>query len=319
MSTRHDRLFKELLTLFLYEFLELFVPDLAKLVDPATIEFFDKEMFTELGLGDRREADLVARATMAAEPVFFLIHVEHQAQHVEKFERRMFRYWATLYERYNLPVYPVAVFSYSTVKRIMAEEHRVAFPEFTPLIFQFRTIHLKRLDWRDYALRVNPVAAALMARMKIPRRDRPRVKLACLRLLANLNLDKARSFYVAHFVEQYLRLNPQEHQEFAAEIETIAAGEREAVMKVTNSWFEQGLEQGLEQGRERGLHEGRQQGARASIVALLERRFGLLDQGLVNRLDGVMNHQLLLEMTLAAAEVASLDEFRQRLSAAIPD
>ncbi|MGE0492441.1 MAG: hypothetical protein AB7S38_24720 [Vulcanimicrobiota bacterium] len=34
---RHDRLFKELLTLFLCEFLELFLPDLAELVDPSSV------------------------------------------------------------------------------------------------------------------------------------------------------------------------------------------------------------------------------------------------------------------------------------------
>ncbi|MCA9796401.1 MAG: Rpn family recombination-promoting nuclease/putative transposase, partial [Candidatus Eremiobacteraeota bacterium] len=175
MSKRHDRLFKELLTLFLYEFLELFLPEIAEAIDPASIEFFDKEMFTELGLGDRREADLVARVAIDGRPAFCLVHVEHQAQHDDVFARRMFRYWNILYERYDLPVYPIAVFSYST-RQVIPEGYEVTTLGFTPLAFKFRAIHLKRLAWRDFARRENPVAAALMARMRVPKRERPRVK-----------------------------------------------------------------------------------------------------------------------------------------------
>ena len=305
MSKRHDRLFKELLTLFLYEFLELFLPEIAEAIDPASIEFFDKEMFTELGLGDRREADLVARVAIDGRPAFCLVHVEHQAQHDDVFARRMFRYWNILYERYDLPVYPIAVFSYST-RQVIPEGYEVTTLGFTPLAFKFRAIHLKRLAWRDFARRENPVAAALMARMRVPKRERPRVKLACLRLLANLNIDRARSFYVAHFVEQYLRLNPQEEQEFSAEIESIAPQEREAVMKVTNSWFERGLEQGLERGR---------QAMRESAAKILEKRFGPIQPDLRRALEAVKDDAQLCSAIVAATEVASPAEFLQRLSA----
>ena len=60
----HDRLFKELLSTFLYEFLELFLPDLAVSVERTSIEFMDKETFTELAEGERREADLVVKARL---------------------------------------------------------------------------------------------------------------------------------------------------------------------------------------------------------------------------------------------------------------
>jgi hypothetical protein len=43
------------------------------------IEFLDKEMFTELTEGERRESDLVVKARLAGQAAFFVIHLEHQA------------------------------------------------------------------------------------------------------------------------------------------------------------------------------------------------------------------------------------------------
>ena len=43
----HDRLFKELLTTFFVEFIELFLPDVAAYLEGDSIEFLDKEVFTE--------------------------------------------------------------------------------------------------------------------------------------------------------------------------------------------------------------------------------------------------------------------------------
>ena len=42
----HDRLFKELLTTFFLDFLEVFCPELAKYLDQGSLEFLDKEVFT---------------------------------------------------------------------------------------------------------------------------------------------------------------------------------------------------------------------------------------------------------------------------------
>jgi hypothetical protein len=49
-----------------------------------------------------------------------------------------------------------------------------------------------------------------MAKMKIAKKDRPKVKVECLRLLANLQLDPARNFLISGFVDVYLRLNQYE-------------------------------------------------------------------------------------------------------------
>ena len=40
----HDRLFKELLTTFFWEFVEAFLPEVAGYLEPASVVFLDKEV-----------------------------------------------------------------------------------------------------------------------------------------------------------------------------------------------------------------------------------------------------------------------------------
>lgn len=108
----HDRLFKELLRTFFVEFVELFLPDVAAYLDPESVEFLDKELFTDLSTGETSEADLVAKAKSKGQDAFFLVHDENQAKPQERFPRRMFFYFSDLHKRYDRPVYPAAFFSY---------------------------------------------------------------------------------------------------------------------------------------------------------------------------------------------------------------
>jgi hypothetical protein len=66
-------------------------------------------------------------------------------------------------------------------------------------------------------------------------------------LLANLQLDPARTFLISGFVDSYLSLDQSEEQVFQAEIAKIQiVAEQEKVMELTTSWMERGIEQGLE-------------------------------------------------------------------------
>ncbi len=111
----HDRLFKELLSHFFVEFVDLFFPELGQYLDrEAAIVSLDKEVFTDVTLGETHEVDLLMKARVRGEDAFFLIHVENQSTAQSEFPKRMFRYFARLTEKYDLPVYPVVVFSYDS-------------------------------------------------------------------------------------------------------------------------------------------------------------------------------------------------------------
>ncbi|BBD62475.1 hypothetical protein NIES2109_53190 [Nostoc sp. HK-01] len=239
-----DRLFKELLTTFFWEFIELFFPEITAYLERDSITFLDKEVFTDVTAGEKYETDIVVKAKFRQQESFFLIHLEHQAYYQEAFDLRMYRYFARLYEKYGLPVYPIALFSYDRPKKVEQDFHQVAFPNKVVLQFNYDVIQLNRLNWREYLQQQNPVASALMAKMNIAPQDRPRVKSECLRLLATLQLDPARMQLISGLIDSYLRLNAQENEIFQAEIAQFEPTQQEVVMQIVTSWMEEGIQQG---------------------------------------------------------------------------
>ena len=245
----HDRVFKQLLTTFFVEFVDLLLPDVAAYMDRASLVFLDKEVFTDIASSERHEVDLLVRARFrGGGEGFFLILAENQSTSREAFARRMFRYFARLYERYGLPVYPVAVLSYDRPLRLEPDRHQVQFPGFQVLDFAFRAIQLNRMNWRDFVRTPNPVASALMAKMKISAPDRPRVKLECLRMLATLKTRCRRSTLIGSFMDRYLKLTAAEEVVYNQNLMTIDAREREVVMQLTNHWIERGRTEGRAEG-----------------------------------------------------------------------
>jgi len=248
----------------------------------------DKELFTDLTRGERHEADLVVRARFRGRGLCFLIHVETQAQPQANYPRRMFGYFARLHEKYDLPVYPIALFSYEAPQRSEPAEYRIDFPDLAVLAFQFRVVQLNQLKWSDFVARTNPVAAALMARMRVEPDERPAAKLACLQMLAKLQLDPARRELISGFVDAYLRLTMVQEREFERELRQIQPQEREGVMEIVTSWMEKGRAQGLEQGLEQGLASGE----RKVILRQLRKRVGGLDRATEDRLQALSSEEL---------------------------
>jgi len=283
----HDRLFKELIATFFVEFIQLFFPEIINYLEPNQITFLDKEVFTDVTEGEKYESDLVAQVQFRGQSSFFLIHLEAQSSSQPEFNRRMFTYFARLHQKFALPVYPMVIFSYDRPQKEAIRQYKIEFPDLIVLEFNYQVVQLNRLHWRDFLNQANPVAAALMAKMKIAPRDRAKVKAQCLRLLVTLRLDAARMQLISGFVDTYLNLNSFEEIEFQQEISTFIQPEQEGVMQITTSWMRRGLEQGLEQGLERGLERGLEQGLareRNLIVRLIKRKLGDIDVDIESRI-----------------------------------
>lgn len=109
--TPHDQLFKEVLQTFLRDFMALFFPQWAASVDWDSVTFLDKELFTDLGEGRVREADVIAQVrTRDGQPELLLIHAEVQSERRGAFGARMWEYYALLRLRYRLPVLPIVLY-----------------------------------------------------------------------------------------------------------------------------------------------------------------------------------------------------------------
>ncbi len=236
MAIDHDRLFKELISTFFIEFVDLFLPQVAIDIDRDSIQFLPLEIFSDVTSGEKKEIDLLVKVKYRQEDTYFLIHVEAQSSSEKDFAKRIFKYFARLYEKYDLPIYPVVIFSFDEPRRPEPTNHRVTFPDLNVLDFNFAAIQLNRLSWRDYLTQQNPVAAALMAKMNIAVEDRPQVKAECLRLLTTLRLDPARMQMISGFVDTYLDLSTAEEQIFKTVVDTIGLNNEEEYMEIVTSW-----------------------------------------------------------------------------------
>ncbi|MBD2387420.1 DUF4351 domain-containing protein [Cylindrospermum sp. FACHB-282] len=260
-SIDHDCLFKELLSTFFIEFIELFFPEVINYLDTDSVTLLDKEMFTDVTAGEKYETDLIAQVTFRGERSYFLIHIEAESGSRPRFNKRMFRYFARLHEKFDLPIYPIVIFSYDSPKTLAVSNYQIDFPDFEVLKFNYRVVQLNQLNWRDFLNRPNPVASALMSKMDIAPPDRAKVKAECLRLLVTLKLNPAKMQLISGFIDSYLKLNQAEEQRFQTELGSLKQEEQENVMQIVTSWMRQGIEQGIQ--REKDL-----------VVRLLKRKLG---------------------------------------------
>ena len=249
-SIGYDQAFKELISTFFIEFLDLFLPEFAATIDPTSVTFLQQEYFVDLVEGEEKIVDLLAEVKLAGEDATILIHLEPQSTSQTIFPQRLFFYFARLHQKHLKPIYPIAVFSYDKPKKAAKTSYTVGFPHLKVLEFNFAAIQLNQLDWRDYLAQSNPVAAALMSKMKIAKNDRPKVKAECLRLLVTLKLDPAKSRLISKFVDSYLRLDVKEEEIFQSEIDRMGMNQKEEIMQTMTSWEEKGMEKGMEKERQ---------------------------------------------------------------------
>jgi hypothetical protein len=61
-SIDHDQLFKQLLTTFFLEFLELFTPEFFAAIDPSSLEILPLDYFTDIDAGERKAMDVIIQS-----------------------------------------------------------------------------------------------------------------------------------------------------------------------------------------------------------------------------------------------------------------
>ncbi len=309
ISVDHDRLFKALLTHFFTDFVQAFLPSVAAYIEFDTIEFLDKEIFTDLTSGERREVDLIVKARFRGQDTCFIIHVENQATAQADFPQRMFFYFARLHEKYGLPIYPVVIFSYDRPLRPEPNRYAVVFPGETVLQFKYKVIQLNRLSWRKFLKTPNPAAAALMTKMNIAPNDRIKVTREIIRMIATLKLDPARTQLIGLFMETYLKLTADEMRQYRRKYETETRPEEEknVELEFMTSWAREGMAKGMA----KGMEQGRQQGVESVVARLISKRFGVPTGPFLPRLDLLTAEQLgdLSEALLDFTSVADLEDW----------
>ena len=124
------------------------------------------------------------------------------------------------------------------------------------------------------------VRAALGALCAVFVRDLAPADLA--RILRDLPDGEALERQVLVYIVRYYAIT--ETQFRAALAEAKPTREETLHMTVAQEWIERGIEKGIQQGIEKGVHQGFAQGQAAAVIGILEARFGVVDQGLRQRL-----------------------------------
>ena len=102
MKFDHDQIFKQIIEAFFREFMELFCPAEAALIDFNRVEFLREEFFTDVRRGRRKRLDLVVKVGLKKGGQYFiLVHFEFEGSRKDDdFPRRMFEYFCPLFLLY---------------------------------------------------------------------------------------------------------------------------------------------------------------------------------------------------------------------------
>ena len=142
----------------------MFLPEVASTLKRDSIRFLPQEYFGDLTAGEDKIIDLLVEVKQAGEEVGFLVYVEVQSYTQADFSRRMFFYFARLYQKYVQKIYPIVVFSFDQPLRVEPQTHSVEFPGLKVLEFNFAAVQFNQLHWRDFlSLRLNESKEQLFA------------------------------------------------------------------------------------------------------------------------------------------------------------
>ena len=281
----HDKLFKELLTTFFQEFIELFFPDYFPLIDFRETEFLSEEIFTDIQNKEKKRIDILAKVKAFGEPSAILIHVEPQSYHQEQFNKRMYKYHNRLFEKYDRKVMPIVIFAHDRKTEEPDYFEITLFGTFNVVRFNFFKIQLKTMKWKDYINSNNPVAAVLLSKMNYSKKERVKVKAEFLRMLLRLNLDPARMTLLQVFFDTYLSLNQDEEEKLLKIIK--ASPEEEKILELITNY------------EKRGIEKGREQGIRELVLKLLGKQLGDLSSD--------------IRETITAFEISKLEKIAEKL------
>lgn len=304
----HDQLLKEALSAFLEDFVTLFAPQQAGQLDFSTVRFLDKEVFTDLAAGQRREMDLLAEVkTQSGTLRLVLIHVEIQRRREAGFAARMLHYFMSIHLRFPTHlILPMALVSYATTEGIGVGHYTMEVEGFTALHYQYIQISLANLDASDYIIVPQALGVGLAALMRKPRRgQRDRLYEACLRRLTELELagtvDEARLFVLQNMVRTYIDLTAEERTRLLARLEQEGATE---VRTTELTWADRVRSEGRAEGKVEGRAEGKVEGKAEDVLVVLRERLKSVPTEIADRVRATSDPQELEALLVRALRVA---------------
>ena len=312
-SDDYDSPWKNILETYFYDFMTFFFPVVAEGVDWSRgYSFLDKELqqvVRDAELGRRLADKLVQVWRKDGNEAWVLAHVEVQGQEESDFGKRMFVYNYRIFDRYDRPVASLAVlcdersgwrpdrFGYE----LWGCKVGISFPIVKVLDYIDRWEELERSD--------NPFAVIVMAHLKTQdtRHDdqkRKAWKLYLMRRLYECGYQREDVINLFHFIDWLMRLPEEIEESFWAEMRQY---EEDKKMEYVTSVERIGIKKGIQQGMQQGIL----QNAREAVIDILELRFDVVPESIINRLNKIYDPSILKIFHRKAVNANSLEEFEQ--------
>ena len=232
MKAKYDILWKGMLERIFDDFLRFVFPNADRRFDMKKgFTYLDKEL-AELNPHPEEASDtkfvdkLVQVYARSGKEKLLLVHVEVQGNYDKTFTTRMFKYFYRVYDHYNKPVLPVAVFSGGGGKRMGNRFHLQ--DDGMSLTYEFNTLDIK--DYTDAELKAsdNPFAGVLLAAkgLSISGKDRDKKllkqKVSLAKHLYGKGFEKQKIEGIFSFIENYVLFEkPEYNRIFKEEIDGI--------------------------------------------------------------------------------------------------
>ncbi|MEO1366020.1 MAG: hypothetical protein AAFX50_02500, partial [Acidobacteriota bacterium] len=249
---RHDGLWKELLRAFFPEFLELTVPEVAAALEVETPRFLEQESFTDLHDGSHVRMDLVVEVQRRGRPSgagrpdrLVIVHIEVERDFGAAMDRRIFRYFAHLKLKLDLPIVPIVLFLRGGPAGVERRHYREAVGDFEVLDFSYGALGLSRAAAEEFR-GTSPLGAALAACTRgdgLPRHER---KFRCTEAILDADVNAAQQMLLINAIETYLELDTHEALKYKDRIQR--SPRKKEVLKMEMTWADRLRETGRREG-----------------------------------------------------------------------
>lgn len=223
------------------------------------------ELFPELEKkGGSRFADMLVKTYLLnGREEWILIHLEIQGEGTQDFAARMFQYWYRIYDRYNVDIIALAVFTGGKNQK-RPDSFQKSFLG-TEIHYKFNAYHILDHTERQLLGMENPFALIVLAAQKVLLIDKiPEDELAEQRLTIARALIKSQRYNneqirrFIFFLKTFIHIDNQKiNSKFEREV-GILTGNKHAMgiietikMLEREEAFEEGIERGIEKGEEK--------------------------------------------------------------------
>jgi predicted transposase/invertase (TIGR01784 family) len=229
-----DKAWKEVIEELFEDFVKFFMPDLYEIIDFSKgYEFLDKEfntLFPESETEDKRLDKLIKTFLKDGQEQWILIHTEIQSYSDKNFEKRMYQYYARIFDKYDKDIEAIAIFTFSgeTNKSYKYEKKFLK----TKLTYEYRTYDISKQTENDLKLIKNPFSLVTIAALKaITHIDNDennvKFKRELLKLLFQSGYTKKESESIFRFLNFIYEIkDPIIKKEFYQEVNEMALKDR---------------------------------------------------------------------------------------------